>query len=32
MRIIIVLIWCRTALFLFRWIAERMYGPDPPSF
>ena len=32
MRIIIVLIWCRTALFLFRWIAERMYGPDPPAF
>jgi uncharacterized protein len=33
MRIIIVLIWCRTALFLFRRIADRLYGasPNPPS-
>jgi membrane AbrB-like protein len=33
MRIIIVLIWCRTALFLFHRIADWMYGaaPDPPS-
>jgi uncharacterized protein len=33
MRIIIVLIWCRTALVLFQRAAERVFGkpPDPPS-
>src|SRR5215470_16179752 len=33
MRIIIVLIWCRTALVLFQHAAERAFGkpPDPPS-
>jgi len=33
MRIIIVLIWCRTALVLFQHAAERVFGkpPDPPS-
>jgi uncharacterized protein len=28
-RVIIVLIWCRTALILFKAVAERMYGPPP---
>ena len=32
MRIIIVLIWCRTALVLFRRVAEWTFGkPDPSS-
>ena len=33
MRIIIVLIWCRTALILFKQVADWTYGkpPDPPS-
>jgi membrane AbrB-like protein len=33
MRIIIVLIWCRTALVLFQRAAERVFGkpPEPPS-
>jgi membrane AbrB-like protein len=33
MRIIIVLIWCRTALFLFRRVAEWTFGKpvDPPA-
>jgi uncharacterized protein len=33
MRIIIVLIWCRTALILFKRVADWAYGkaPDPPS-
>jgi uncharacterized membrane protein AbrB (regulator of aidB expression) len=25
-RIIVVLIWCRTALILFNWLADRAYG------
>jgi membrane AbrB-like protein len=29
MRIIIVLIWCRTALVLFRRVADRIYGKPP---
>jgi hypothetical protein len=34
MRIIIVLIWCRTALILFKRVADWTYGKeaDPPSF
>jgi hypothetical protein len=32
MRIIIVLIWCRTALVLFRRVADWTFGkPDPSS-
>ncbi|HEY7663843.1 MAG TPA: AbrB family transcriptional regulator [Xanthobacteraceae bacterium] len=31
MRIIIVLIWCRTALVLFRRVAEWIYGKEQPS-
>ena len=26
LRIVVMLVWCRTALVLFRWIAERIYG------
>jgi uncharacterized protein len=29
MRIVIVLIWCRTALILFKRVADFIYGPDP---
>jgi uncharacterized protein len=29
MRIIIVLIWCRTALVLFRWLADWAFGKPP---
>jgi hypothetical protein len=31
--IIVLLIWCRTALVLFQRAAERVFGkpPDPPS-
>jgi membrane AbrB-like protein len=28
-RIIVVLIWCRTALILFNWLSDRAYGPAP---
>ncbi len=28
-RIIVVLIWCRTALIFFNWLADRAYGPAP---
>ena len=28
-RIIVVLIWCRTALILFNWLADRTYGRAP---
>jgi uncharacterized protein len=31
MRIIIVLIWCRTALVLFRRVADRLYGKPPDA-
>ena len=31
MRIIIVLIWCRTALVLFRRVADRIYGKPPDA-
>ena len=31
MRIIIVLIWCRTALVLFQRAAERVFGAPPDS-
>ena len=33
MRVIIVLIWCRTALVLFRRLADWTFGkpPSPPS-
>ena len=34
-RIIVVLIWCRTALIFFNWLADRAYGappgPQPPA-
>jgi uncharacterized membrane protein AbrB (regulator of aidB expression) len=29
MRIVIVLIWCRTALVLFNWAADRTFGKPP---
>jgi len=29
MRILIVLVWCRTALVLFRRVAEWAFGPPP---
>ena len=29
MRILIVLVWCRTALVLFRRVAEWTFGPPP---
>jgi uncharacterized protein len=28
MRVIVVLVWCRTALIAFRHLADRIYGPD----
>jgi hypothetical protein len=28
-RVVIVLIWGRTALILFKAVAERLYGPPP---
>ena len=31
MRIIIVLIWCRTALILFKWVAEWAFGKPPDA-